>query len=304
MPERAKKPLPPDAPCPCDSGKKYGDCCTSKGFDWVVDDEGEIYRIVPMPPDLRGLLENQRKEFVAEHGREPAPDDPLFSDLPHPEHLEAELAEVMRAAGLPPEFVYAFEKTGLLLTEENRNLIPDKDVEAWRAAVEEFHALGGDPWTTEENVTDDDEERLGAEQDGMRPLPTREDWVPEIALAYRGALHVKDLGGFAPGEPLADDDLFQIAPHVFLTVRGGDIPNEERDDFIESTLESYAETMAEGDFSRFVIGSPILAFAFCYLLAHAVAGLLNESELLETFDDCLTGEDTLEELVGEDETPE
>jgi hypothetical protein len=62
----------------------------------------------------------------------------FFSDLPHLEHLEAMLVEDMKEAGLDPAFVYAFEKTGLLVSEENQHLIPERDLEEWRSAIEEY----------------------------------------------------------------------------------------------------------------------------------------------------------------------
>jgi hypothetical protein len=71
-------------------------------------------------------------------GREPGPDDLLFPDMPHPEHLEAIMVEDMKAAGLDPAFIYAFEKTGLLVTQQNQHLIPDEDLAMWDAAIEEF----------------------------------------------------------------------------------------------------------------------------------------------------------------------
>ena len=61
-------------------------------------------------------------------------------ELPHPEHLEAMIVEGMKAAGLDPALVYAFEKTGLLVTGQNRHLIPDADLAGWDAATEEFEA--------------------------------------------------------------------------------------------------------------------------------------------------------------------
>jgi len=64
----------------------------------------------------------------------------LFTDLPHLEHLEAMLAGDMRAAGLDPAFIYAFEKTGLLVSEENQHLIPEKEVDEWQSAVEEYRS--------------------------------------------------------------------------------------------------------------------------------------------------------------------
>ena len=141
------KKLARNAPCPCGSGRKYKACCWGKGFEWVEDEAGTVFRSTPMTPEVREALEQLRQAFVARHGREPGPGDPLFPDLPHPEHLEAMMVEGMKAAGLDPAYIYAFEKTGLLVTEQNQHLISEKDLAEWGAAVEEYerekHKPGG-----------------------------------------------------------------------------------------------------------------------------------------------------------------
>jgi hypothetical protein len=134
------KKLSRNAPCPCGSGKKYKHCCWDKGFAWVEDEAGTVYRSTPLTPEVREALEQLRRAFIARHGREPGPDDPLFPDLPHPEHLEAMMAEDLKAAGLDPAFLYAFEKTGLLVTEPNQQLLPDADLAAWDAALAEYES--------------------------------------------------------------------------------------------------------------------------------------------------------------------
>ena len=48
------------------------------------------------------------------------------------------MVEDMKAAGLDPAFIYAFEKTGLLVTEQNQHLIPENDLAEWDAAIEEY----------------------------------------------------------------------------------------------------------------------------------------------------------------------
>src|SRR5262245_27336735 len=93
-----------------------------------------------MRPEMREALEALRQAFVARHGREPGPGDLLFPDLSHPEHLEAMRAEDMKAAGLDPAFIHASEKTGLLVTEQNQHLIPENDLAAWDAAIEDYEA--------------------------------------------------------------------------------------------------------------------------------------------------------------------
>jgi hypothetical protein len=139
------KKLSRNAPCPCGSGKKYEACCWNKGFDWALDEDGTVYKSMPLSPEVREVLEKVRQQFIAKHGREPGPDDLLFPDMPDPEHLEALMVEDMRAAGLEPAFIYAFEKTGLLLTEQNQHLIPEKDLQEWEAAIEEYERRHGEP---------------------------------------------------------------------------------------------------------------------------------------------------------------
>ncbi len=134
----ANNKLSPDAVCPCGSGKKYGRCCGDKGFEWLEDEEGNIYKSTPMSQEVKEVLENLRREFIAKHGREPGPDDPLFPDLPHPEHLEAMMVEDLKAAGMDPAFIYAFEKTGFLVTQQNQHFISDEDLAEWDAAIEEY----------------------------------------------------------------------------------------------------------------------------------------------------------------------
>src|SRR5262245_27787865 len=132
------KKLSRNSPCPCRSGKQYKNCCWGKGFEWLQDEHGGIYKSVPMTPEVQEALEQLRQTFLQKHGREPGPDDPLFPDLPHPEHLEAMMVGDMKAAGLDPALSYAFEQTGLLVTAHNQHLIPEQDLAAWDAAIEEY----------------------------------------------------------------------------------------------------------------------------------------------------------------------
>jgi hypothetical protein len=139
----SRKRISRNAPCPCGSGKKYKHCCYGKGFEWQEDEEGDIYRSVPLSDEMRDILEEQRRKFTAKYGREPGPDDPIFFDMPHVEHIEHETVQAMKKAGLNPAFIYAYEKTGLLVTEQNQHLIPEKNLEEWDAAIREYEARHG-----------------------------------------------------------------------------------------------------------------------------------------------------------------
>jgi hypothetical protein len=134
----SKKKISRSAPCLCGSGKKYKNCCYGKGFEWVESDDGAVGRSIPVTEELADVLQQVRQAFIDKHGREPEPDELLFTDLPHLEHLEAMLAGEMEKAGFDPAFIHAFEKTGLLVSAENRHLIPETNLEEWEAAVEEY----------------------------------------------------------------------------------------------------------------------------------------------------------------------
>ena len=141
----SRKKLSRNAPCPCGSGKTYKNCCYKKGFDWEMDEDRGPVKSVPISEELTEMVEQQRQKFVEKHGREPEPDDPLFFDAPPLEHIEHHVVEAMKQAGIDPALIHAFEKTGLLVSDENRHLISDKDLAEWNAAIEEYHAKHGQP---------------------------------------------------------------------------------------------------------------------------------------------------------------
>jgi hypothetical protein len=136
------KKLSGNAACPCESGKKYKHCCHGKGFDWVENANGTIFKQVPIVDEAAEILGEQRRKFVTKFGREPGPDEPIFFDAPPGEHLEAMMVQDMQEAGIDPAFIYAFEKTGgLLVTQQNQHLISEVDLDAWEAAIDEYEGL-------------------------------------------------------------------------------------------------------------------------------------------------------------------
>src|SRR5262249_19251205 len=112
----ARKKVSRNAPCPCGSGKKYKHCCYGKRFDYEEDDDGTIFKSIPMSQEMVDLLEEQRQKFVQKYGREPGPNDPVFFDMPHPEQVEHLTVQAMKQAGIDPALIYACEQTGRPLT--------------------------------------------------------------------------------------------------------------------------------------------------------------------------------------------
>lgn len=94
------------------------------------------------------IVQRQVEKFREKFGREPGKDDPLFFDpdsfIPRPldlDELTAETVKAMELAGTRPEMIYAFRKTGLLVSEDNIDKLPQSSLAEWEAAVEEYFAL-------------------------------------------------------------------------------------------------------------------------------------------------------------------
>jgi hypothetical protein len=94
------------------------------------------------------ILEDQRKAFEKKFCRPPGPGDPLFFDptADEPtklrvEQFDKEVLAAMQAAGTPPQIMYAFKKTGLLLSQELMNTYPADAVKEWEAAIHEYFAM-------------------------------------------------------------------------------------------------------------------------------------------------------------------
>jgi len=126
------------APCPWCSGKTCGRCCHGKHFDYLVNEEDTIVNSVPMNDELADVIEKQKCGFIEEDVREPGSDNNLFFDMPPLEHAVHFMVEAMKRAGWDPAVVYAFEKTGLIVTGTNEHLISDKERAEWEAAVREY----------------------------------------------------------------------------------------------------------------------------------------------------------------------
>jgi len=123
-----------------------------------------------MTPEIRDGLLKQREAFVAKFGREPGPNDPVFfdpsKDTPTPIDMEADVLAAMSAANLPPEFAYAFIKTGLLGLGKDKSGWPADRVREWNAAIDEYRAI----------------EAASKQPD----RPTKEEWnttIPELLVS-------------------------------------------------------------------------------------------------------------------------
>ena len=107
-------------------------------------------RIINLDKEAKESVEQLIKLFREKFGRDPGPEDPLVFDpdadtpQPMPEgKMESIMGDIAIAAGLPPRFVYAIQRTGLLVTENNRHLIPEEKLQAWNEALLEYEINHG-----------------------------------------------------------------------------------------------------------------------------------------------------------------
>ncbi len=129
-------------PCPCGSGRKYKKCCIDKEITWESDESGNVSRRVPMSDGLANELSAHMERLKGYYGRELQDDDLLFPDT-QLEHVEHHMSQAMQRAGIDPALIYAFEQTGLMVSEENQDSLSDDDLAAWYGAIEEFRNAGG-----------------------------------------------------------------------------------------------------------------------------------------------------------------
>ena len=94
------------------------------------------------------IIRQQLRDFRKKFGRDPRPNEPIFfdpdGDTPTPisqAKFDQELLTAMHKSGAPPQFIYAFKKTGHLVTEGTRAILPPEDVAEWEAAIDEYFAL-------------------------------------------------------------------------------------------------------------------------------------------------------------------
>lgn len=101
-------------------------------------------RTVTMTPEVADALRAQQVRFKEKFGREPGPSDPVFfdPDADTPQQMDAEkldqvMIEAMVEAGMDPSYIYAFKRTGLLVTTDNWDKLSPEDQAEWNAAISE-----------------------------------------------------------------------------------------------------------------------------------------------------------------------
>ena len=106
-------------------------------------------RTVAMTAEVADGLRKQEQLFKEKFGREPGPGDPVFfdpdADTPqkiNEEYVDKAIIEAMVKAGMDPSYIYAYKKTGLLVTTDNWDKLSPEDQAEWKAAISESEKIG------------------------------------------------------------------------------------------------------------------------------------------------------------------
>lgn len=99
---------------------------------------------VPLSEAALEVLSQGEHEFFRHFERKPGDGDPIFlaKYLASPEDLEIEGVRLMQEAGIPPALIYAYKKTGYILTQENSSIATGAAIQEWEEAIREFEEFG------------------------------------------------------------------------------------------------------------------------------------------------------------------
>ena len=115
--------------------------------------EAHAKKIIPIDHATAEAITQQKRLFREKFGREPGPDDPLFfnPESAIPEFLSVEsqeetwraLVQAAGESGMDPALVYAMNKTGRIVTDQNIRFLTDADLQEWNDAVDQYHQMIG-----------------------------------------------------------------------------------------------------------------------------------------------------------------
>ncbi len=108
-----------------------------------------------------------------------------------------------------------------------------------------------------------------------RAIPTsNEGWIIEIIEAYKDAKAAIPFAE-AAGKMISEADLFHMAPLVCLKFRDLLSSEESRTKAKDAAMGSYIANQEAGNRN---MNDPIIAFSFCYIIAHYGLGLLDDEK--------------------------
>jgi len=105
----------------------------------------QLPRYLRLSPEVQQAIERQLAAFREKFGRDPNDDDPILfdpdADDPVPlsdEKYERMMIEAMTEVGISQAMIFAFKRTGRIVTETNKHLLTAEELREWYDAVDEY----------------------------------------------------------------------------------------------------------------------------------------------------------------------
>jgi len=130
--------------CPCESGKKYKNCCWKKDYEFFENENGEIFKDIKIDePIVQDILKKQDDRFRNIFGRERTDDEPIFPDslLLSEEDYKERVSEMLESINVAPQIIYAFNKLGYCIVDKLTNKYTDQQLADWKNAINEYFQI-------------------------------------------------------------------------------------------------------------------------------------------------------------------
>ncbi len=99
-----------------------------------------------LTPEALQAIERHLEAFRRKFGRDPTDNDPILfdpdADEPVPlseEKYEQIMVEAMAEVGISQAMIFAFKRTGRIVTERNRHLLSVEELREWDNAINEHY---------------------------------------------------------------------------------------------------------------------------------------------------------------------
>lgn len=132
--------------CPCESGRKYKNCCLDKKLEWGINSNGKYEKIQIIDneiavEELTRVFDMQKERFKKVFGREMEDEEKIFFDQDS-YSIESRFNNVvkyMEKCDIDPAIIYATNKTKMFVSEFNKDIMTGKQIKEWNEAIDEYY---------------------------------------------------------------------------------------------------------------------------------------------------------------------
>lgn len=129
---------PDEELCPCGSGKTYKNCCKKKRMVYYkTENEEEYIKPIPIHPEVEKAFKIESRRHKEIFGREVGENDYIAGGFLESD-FEKMLKELKRSGIVDNDWLYAVNKTGLMLSPDNKDLLSDLEIKEFNDSMKEY----------------------------------------------------------------------------------------------------------------------------------------------------------------------